>query len=175
VYGVDGVDEWMEDIDRRSVGGDSMNKYDEVKLYNGQVYTGMLVGGSHDWLYPNGRWHETKVAPDKWEFSFESLKRRSHAAQENTGAAKGTIFHWYIIADQLATKLDSDSYQTKMTGLKFKVGHKRPYWRGFSYDYDGQMNYKNRIKRLLKEILKDFGDDNIDKKYYQGKIQPSSK
>ena len=130
-----------------------MNQYDEVKLYNGQVYTGMLVGGSHDWLYEDGRWHETKVAPDKWEFSFKSLKHRSHAARENTGAANGTIYHWYIIADQFATKLDSDSYQTKMTGVKFKVGHKRPYWRKFSYDYEDQQTYNERVIQILMEIL----------------------
>ena len=122
----------------------------------------MLIGGSHDWLYPNGHWHETKLAPDKWEFSFEAMKRRNHTALENTGAALGTTYHWYIIADQKATKLDSDSYQTKMTGLKFKLGHKRPYWKKFSYEYAGQMSYQDRIKLALQEILDDLGEDNYE-------------
>jgi hypothetical protein len=115
----------------------------------------MMIGGSHDWLYPNGHWHETKVSPDKWEFSFESLKRRDHITGNNTGAAKGTTFHWFIIADQMATKMDSDSYQTIMKGFKFKIGHKRPYWRKFSYEYQNQLQYKGRIKKVLEEILLD--------------------
>ncbi|MDP7264064.1 MAG: hypothetical protein QGH39_00715 [Candidatus Thermoplasmatota archaeon] len=32
--------------------------YDDLKKYNGQIYTGMLVGASHDWRYPNGSWHK---------------------------------------------------------------------------------------------------------------------
>ena len=133
-----------------------ISSYDELKEYNGKLYTGMKVGAAHDWLYLDGKWHETKVAPDKWEFSFESLKHRTRRAGENTGAAKGTIYHWYILADQKATKLDSDSYQTSMTGLKFKLGHKRPYWRKFSYDYDEQLSYKERVINALKESLELF-------------------
>jgi hypothetical protein len=113
----------------------------------------MLIGGSHDWLYPNGHWHETKVTPDKWEFSFESMKRREHVSRSNTGAAKGTTFHWFIIADQMASKLDSDSYSTVMKGFKFKIGHKRPYWRKFSYEYQDQQSYEERIKQVIEEIL----------------------
>ena len=126
-----------------------------MKVYNGQLYTGMLIGAHHDWLYPNGRWHETKISPDKWEFSFESIKKRNHHSSDNTGAAKGTIFHWFIIADQMATKLDSDSYKTVMKGFKFKLGHKRPYWRKFSYDYEDQLSYNERVIQVLMETLKE--------------------
>ena len=130
-----------------------MNKYDELKKYNGEIYTGMQIGTSHNWLYPNGKWVETKVAPDKWEFTFDSLKVRNCPAGDNTGAAKGTTYHWYIIADQLATKLDNDRYETSMTGLKFKLGHRRPYWRMFSYDYEEQLSYKERVIKILEETL----------------------
>ncbi|UCH88900.1 MAG: hypothetical protein JSV49_11795 [Thermoplasmata archaeon] len=130
-----------------------MTNYDDIKEYNGKVYTGMRVGGSHSWFYPEGRWNETKVAPDKWEFSFESLKRRNFASGNNTGAKKGTTFHWYIIADQKATKLDNDSYNTEMSGVKFKIGHKRPYWKSFSYDYDDQLSYKDKVIKVLEETL----------------------
>lgn len=130
-----------------------MNNYDELKEYNGKVYTGMMIGSSHNWQYPNGNWIETKVAPDKWEFSFESIKRRNRASGNNTGAVKGTMFHWYILADQQATKLDNDSYQTSMTGVKFKIGHKRPYWKRFSYDYSDQISYKEKVIQVLEETL----------------------
>ena len=130
-----------------------MNQYNELKEYDGKIYTGMLVGSSHNWLYPNGKWHETKLAPDKWKFTFESVKKRSHPAPDNTGAAKGTIYHWYIIADQRATKVDNDSYFTLMEGLKFKIGHKRPHWRMFSYEYDDQLSYNEKVIRALEETI----------------------
>ncbi|MCK5559300.1 MAG: hypothetical protein KAJ51_01860 [Thermoplasmata archaeon] len=133
-----------------------MNKYDELKEYNGQIYTGMLIGSSHNWNYPNGKWHETKLAPDKWEFKFESIKCRDRTAPNNTGASKGTTYHWYIIADQKATKLDNDSYQTLMNGVKFKIGHKRPHWRNFSYEYDEQLSYREKIIRVLGETLNEL-------------------
>lgn len=114
----------------------------------------MLIGRSHDWVYPNGHWVETKIEPDKWKFSFESIKHRNRPSKKNTGAASGTTFHWYILADQKATKLDNDSYQTTMKGVKFKLGHKRPYWKRFSYDYDDQLSYNERVKQVLENTLK---------------------
>lgn len=139
-----------------------MRNYDTLKKFNGRLYTGMVIGGTHDWLYPDGRWKETKISPDKWEFSFESLKRRTHESRDNTGAAEGTIFHWYILADQKATKLDKDSYSTSMNGIKFKIGHKRPYWREFSYNYIDQISYEERVTQALKETL-----ETLKKRKYQ--------
>ncbi|WP_455393013.1 hypothetical protein [[Eubacterium] cellulosolvens] len=133
--------------------------YDRLKEYDGKVYTGMRIGGTHNWQYPNGRWLETKVAPDKWEFTFDSLKVRNRLAGENTGAAKGTTYHWYILADQLATKLDNNSYETSMKGVKFKLGHKRPYWRMFSYDYEDQLSYKEMVIQVLEETLRALSEE----------------
>lgn len=128
-------------------------QYDELKDFNGKTYTGMKIGGSHNWTYPNGQWHETKIGPDAWKFDFQAIKRRNHAAAENTGAAKGTIYHWYIIADQKATKIDANAYQTFMEGMKFKIGHKRPHWRTFSYNYDDQVSYRERVIQALEQTL----------------------
>ena len=127
--------------------------YNSLKKYNNKVYTGMRVGGSHNWNYTNGKWHETKIEPDKWSFKFNSLKTRVNPAPNNTGAGIKTKFHWYIIADQIATKIDSNSYMTSMNGVKFKIGHKRPYWKAFSYNYHKQVPYKERIIKILEEIL----------------------
>ncbi|MFX1374732.1 MAG: hypothetical protein ACFFA0_02865 [Promethearchaeota archaeon] len=114
----------------------------------------MKVGGSHSWNYNNGKWFETKKAPDKWTFSFDSLKTRIIPAPRNTGATRKTQFHWYIIADQIATKVDQNSYTTSMKGVKFKIGHKRPEWRTFSYNYPNQITYKERIIKILEEVIK---------------------
>ena len=128
--------------------------YDTYKIHDKKVYTGMRVGGSHHWIYNEGKWFETKNAPNKWSFNFESLKTRQNPAPKNTGASVQTKFHWYILADQIATKIDENSYMTSMRGIKFKVGHKRPYWRTFSYNYPDQLSYKDSIIKILEDALK---------------------
>jgi len=50
--------------------------FDDMKSFNGQKYTGMPVGLSHHWNYPNGEWEETKVAPDLCKIRFTSMKSR---------------------------------------------------------------------------------------------------
>lgn len=130
--------------------------YNSMKKYNDQIYTGMKVGGTHHWNYNDGKWEETKVTPDQWTIKFNSIKRRVNNAPINTGASTGTQFHWYIIADQIATKLDANSYMTDMEGMKFKIGHKRPHWKTFSYNYPEQLSYKKRVIEILKKLIKDL-------------------
>ena len=130
--------------------------YNTLKIHDKKIYTGMRVGGSHHWNYNKWQWIETKLAPNKWKFTFDTLKTRNHPAPKNTGANIKTKFHWYIIADQIATKVDENSYMTSMKGVKFKLGHKRPYWRTFSYNYPNQISYKQRIIHILEDILKEL-------------------
>ncbi len=130
--------------------------YNSLKKYNEKTYSGMTVGASHYWNYNNGKWVETKKAPDKWSFNFDSIKTRINLAPSNTGASINTKFHWYIIADQIATKIDDNSYMTSMKGIKFKIGHKRPYWKSFSYNYPNQISYKDRVIKALEEILEEL-------------------
>ena len=127
--------------------------YDSLKKFNNKIYTGMKIGHSHHWNYTNGKWYETKKEPDKWNFKFESIKTRNNSAPINTGASINTKFHWYIIADQIATKIDNNSYMTSMKGVKFKIGHKRPYWKTFSYNYPNQQGYKEKVIRILERLL----------------------
>lgn len=127
---------------------------DDLKDFNGQKYTGMSVGQSHHWQYPNGSWEETKVAPDKWQFRFSSLKRRREAAPDGSGVPQGTEYHWYILADQKVRKVSANEYETMMQGLKFKLGHKRAYWKGFSYTYSGQQSYKEKLLQVLKDTVR---------------------
>jgi hypothetical protein len=127
-----------------------------MKKYKDQIYTGMKVGGTHHWNYKNGKWEETKVAPDQWTMKFNCIKSRVNSAPNNTGVSIGTQFHWYIIADQIATKLDANSYMTDMEGMKFKIGHKRPHWKAFSYNYPEQLSYKKRIIKILQNIIEDL-------------------
>jgi hypothetical protein len=134
--------------------------YNNLKRYNDQIYSGMKVGGTHKWHYDNGTWTEKKLSPDKWKFKFDSVKNRFHEAPHNSGAENNTKFHWYIIADQIATKLDKDSYMTKMNGFKFKIGHKRPVWNGFTYDFPKQESYTQKVIKILEEVLNDLKNQN---------------
>lgn len=138
-----------------------IKRYDKLKEYSGQIYTGMKIGGSHKWHYNNGTWFETKVAPSQWTFNFQSTKTRFHSAPMNSGAKLNTKYHWYIIADQIASKLDPNSYITNMKGIKFKIGHKRPNWKKYSYQYPEQVSYKERVIKILENILVGLRNEKI--------------
>jgi len=99
--------------------------YDQFKEYEGKKYTGMKIGRSHKWYYDQGEWKEKKVTPDLWQISYAVTKRRAGRAPEGSGVPVGTEYHWYILAHQNVTKLNANDYTTSMTGLKFKIAHKR--------------------------------------------------
>jgi len=50
-------------------------------------------------------------------------------------------------------KVSKDEYETAMQGVKFKIGHKRPYWKGFSYTYKDQKSYRQRLIEILRDTL----------------------
>jgi hypothetical protein len=135
--------------------------YDKIKDYNGQIYTGMKIGGTHKWHYNHGKWFETKIAPNQWTFYFQSTKTRFHSAPMDSGAKLNTKYHWYMIADQIASKLDANSYITNMKGIKFKIGHKRPNWKTFSYNYPEQESYKERIRKILENTLENLRNEKV--------------
>jgi len=99
--------------------------YNEFKEYEGQRYTGMKIGRSHKWHYDQGDWKETKVTPDLWQISYAVTKRRAGHAPEGSGVPVGTEYHWYVLAHQNVTKQTANDYTTSLTGLKFKIAHKR--------------------------------------------------
>ena len=48
-----------------------------------------------------------------------------------------------------------------MKGIKFKIGHKRPNWKKFSYKYPEQETYKERIIKILEKTLEDLKNEKI--------------
>jgi hypothetical protein len=99
--------------------------YNEFKEYEGQRYTGMKIGRSHKWHYDPGDWKETKITPDLWQIGYAVTKRRAGRAPEGSGVPVGTEYHWYVLAHQNVTKLNANDYTTSLTGLKFKIAHRR--------------------------------------------------
>lgn len=127
--------------------------YDELKEFEGAEYSGMPVGGQHSWRYTDARWRERKVAPDAWEFTLTSVKRRDRPAPPGSGAALFTEYHWYLLAHQWARKIDADSYTTFMSGVKYKVAHRRPHWRAWSSEYPGHEADTERVVGILETTL----------------------
>jgi hypothetical protein len=104
---------------------EAAKSYNRFKEFGGKEYTGMSVGRSHKWNYDQGVWHDTKITPDLWGISYAVTKRRAGHAPTGSGASVGTDYHWMILAHQNVEKLNADDYSTAMTGLKFKIAHKR--------------------------------------------------
>src|SRR5512139_2687910 len=132
-----------------------------MKTFKGKVYTGMSIGGTHTWDYPHGVWQEQKVAPDRWLFSFRSEKKRSRKAPEGSGALPGTEYHWFILAHQRVRKVDQDTYETIMQGVKYKIAHKRPYWRRWSTEYPDNEPEREILIRILEQYLTELKDGTV--------------
>src|ERR671928_1770040 len=104
---------------------DISKTYNEYKEFEGRKYTGMKVGRSHKWYYDKGEWKEKKITPDLWQINYAVTKRRAGHAPEGSGVPVDTEYHWYILAHQNVAKLNANDYTTSMSGLKFKLAHKR--------------------------------------------------
>jgi hypothetical protein len=139
--------------------------YNDIKFYNGQQYTGMAVGRSHKWYYDKGDWRETKITPDLWEISFNVTKRRAGHAPEGSGVTIGTEYHWYIMAHQNVRKLNKDDYSTELTGLKFKLAHKRAIKDKWSSSSAAQ---RKRLIKFLQEMIADLEKDPVELEFEYG-------
>jgi hypothetical protein len=128
---------------------DISKTYEEYKKFEGRQYTGMKVGRSHRWYYDKGEWKEKKVTPDKWEFTYAVNKKRAGQAPEGSGVPVGTEYHWYILAHQNVRKLDANSYTTSMTGLKYKLAHKRAEKEKWNVSDNAQ---RKRLIQILEEL-----------------------
>jgi hypothetical protein len=129
---------------------DISKNYNEYKEFEGRKYTGMKVGRSHKWYYDKGEWKEKKITPDKWEFTYAVNKKRAGQAPEGSGVPVGTEYNWYILAHQNVRKLDANSYTTSMTGLKYKLAHRRAEKEKWNATYNTQ---RKRLIQILQELV----------------------
>src|SRR5438067_5402031 len=130
--------------------GDVAATYNEFKEFEGKRYTGMKIGRSHKWYYDKGEWKEKKITPDEWEVNYAVKKRRAGKAPEGSGVPVGTEYHWYILAHQNVRKLNANDYTTTLTGLKYKLAHKRAdkdKWSGSA------KTQKKRLIKLMRELI----------------------
>lgn len=147
---------------------DLSKSYNEHKDFEGQQYTGMKVGRSHKWYYDKGEWKETKITPDLWEISYAVTKRRAGKAPEGSGVPVGTEYHWYILAHQNVRKLNANDYTTSLTGLKFKLAHKRAEKEKWNISAKAQ---KKRLVKLMQEFIAQLQKEPIPIQFeYEGEI-----
>src|SRR5204863_698306 len=132
---------------------DIAKSYNTYKSFQGRQYTGMKVGRSHKWYYDKGEWKEKKVSPDDWEFTYAVTKRRAGHAPEGSGVPVGTEYHWYIVAHQNVRKLDANTYTTAMTGLKYKLAHKRA---GDERWSASDQAVRRRLSHIFAELIADL-------------------
>ena len=137
---------------------DISKTYNEFKEFEGKQYTGMKVGRSHKWYYDKGEWKEKKITPDKWEFTYDVTKRRAGHAPEGSGVPVGTEYHWYILAHQNVKKLDANNYTTSLTGLKYKLAHKRAENDKWSTTDNAR---RERLIQILQELIAQLKDEMI--------------
>jgi hypothetical protein len=141
--------------------------YNQFKHFGDQEYTGMKVGRSHKWYYDKGEWHETKITPDLWEISYNVIKRRVGHAPEGSGVPVGTEYHWYLLADQTAIKLDANDYSTSMTGIKYKLAFKRAGKEKWNATPKAQ---RKRLINLLQDFITQLEKDPVPITFeYKGK------
>jgi len=127
--------------------------YNEFKQFEGHQYTGMKIGRSHKWYYDKGEWKETKMTPDLWQINYAVVKRRAGKAPKGSGVPVGTEYHWYILAHQNVRKLDANNYTTSLTGLKYKLAHKRADKEKWSVTDKTQ---RKRLIKLLQNMIKEL-------------------
>jgi hypothetical protein len=137
-------------MDSEAVAKVKSGAYEEYKEFNGIKYTGMRVGGSHKWYYEKGIWSEKKIAPDKWELTYSVNKKRAWDAPEGSGVPVGTEYHWYILAHQNVRKLDANNYATSMTGIKYKLAHKRADRLNWNTSENQQ---RKQLVQILEELI----------------------
>lgn len=147
---------------------DLSKSYNEYKNFGGQQYSGMKVGRSHKWYYDNGEWKETKITPDLCEISYAVTKRRAGKAPQGSGVPVGTEYHWYILAHQDVRKLNANDYTTSLTGLKYKLAHKRADKDKWNTSAKTQ---KKRLIKLLQEFIEQLEKEPVPIEFeYEGEI-----
>ena len=131
--------------------------YNEFKEHEGQRDTGMKIGRSHKWYYDRGEWKEKKITPDLWQIGYAVTKRRAGRAPEGSGVPVGTEYHWYIVAHQNTAKQTANDYTTTLTGLKFKIAHRRAGSEKWSATLRTQ---RKRMIMFLRSVLADLEKQN---------------
>ncbi len=142
---------------RSEAKSDPAVSYNDFKEHEGQRYTGMKIGRSHKWNYDQGVWNEKKITPDLWQIGYAVTKRRAGRAPEGSGVPVGTEYHWYILAHQNTTKQSANDYTTSLTGLKFKIAHKRAGSEKWSATPKTQ---RKRMIMFLQSVIADLAKQN---------------
>ena len=70
------------------------------------------------------------------------------------------IDHGLTVGQEVRLVVPAVYGMTQMNGLKFKIGHKRPEWNGFTYDFPKKESYTQRVIKILEETLASLKNQN---------------
>lgn len=132
--------------------------YGEEKESGGLRYRGMRVGGVHRWTYPDGKWTERKVTPQRWDVAFTSRKVRRNKAPDNSGAEVGSGYHWLVVAHQWVGKMDDNTYATHLEGTKHLLAFRKAGWQGWTTQQRGHTSARLRAIMALEELVAELRD-----------------
>ena len=145
-----------------------VGSYETIKNYNGKQYVGMQIGRSHKWYYDKGEWKDKKITPDLWEIRYSVTKRRAGKAPKGSGAPVGTGYHWYIMAHQEVIKLNADDYTTVLSGLKYKIAHKRAAKGSWSASAATQ---RKTLLKFMKEMVAQLEKEPVPLKFTYNDVE----
>jgi hypothetical protein len=131
--------------------------FDRSKSWHGRSYTGTKVGRGHHWTY-RGEWVERKLSPDAWEVDFRARKKRHGKAPAGSGAAVGTDYLWFFAPlAQSARKLDANTYETHLRGMKWKIGFRPATAQTWDFEWARTgATARQRAIRVLEQALADL-------------------
>jgi hypothetical protein len=84
--------------------------------------------------------------------------------QETIQRRKSGKKHWYIVAHQIVKKVGANKYTTTMTGIKYKLAHKRAEQENWNITEHTQKKLLTRILKGLVIQLKGEMNENTSKK-----------
>ncbi|KAJ3080915.1 hypothetical protein HK102_002707, partial [Quaeritorhiza haematococci] len=78
--------------------------------------------------------------------------RKGRGAPEGSGVPVGTEYEWLIVAHQNVKKIDANTYDTILTGTKYKLAHKRA--GSESWNLRTKASKRKREIRLLEDVIR---------------------
>src|SRR5207244_4057404 len=92
------------------------------------------------------------------EVDFRATKKRKGRAPEGSGAPVGTDYHWFFApTSQSARKMDANTYETRLEGLKWKLGFRPATSPTFDYEWSrSKATARQRAIRILEQALADL-------------------
>ena len=100
--------------------------------FQGNPYGFKPGKSTYTWDFLNAKWKDHRLDARDHTFILKARFEKAKDAYPSLTGEVGIEFHWFVFGDQIARKVDRDSFETLMTGTRCLLGYKKPSWRQFS-------------------------------------------